>query len=114
MRKKGDVNKFECGVVVGAKQAGLSVSKPAGSAGIFPTQTSAGFAEHGLKKRKHPVLSSLGENTSMMSEGRGESTRVPLLSAETRKLGLQFASDEKNISWSDECGFLLRQGQNLV
>lgn len=50
MNKKGDVNKFECAVVVGAKQAGLSVSKAVGSAGIFPTQTSAGFAEHGLKR----------------------------------------------------------------
>ncbi len=35
MGKKGDLSDFECGMVVGARRAGLSISKTAKSTGIF-------------------------------------------------------------------------------
>uniref|UniRef100_A0AAY4CXQ8 Transposase Tc1-like domain-containing protein n=1 Tax=Denticeps clupeoides TaxID=299321 RepID=A0AAY4CXQ8_9TELE len=44
--------------------------------------------------------------------------RVPLLSAKNRKLRLQFTNwtieDWKNVSWSDECRFLLRHSDGRV
>ncbi len=46
MRKKGDLSDFECGMVVGARQAGLRKSY-----WDFHTQPSLGFTENGLKKR---------------------------------------------------------------
>ena len=62
MRKKGDLSDFECGMVVGARRAGLSISK-----------TSLGFTENGPKKRKYPVSGScVDENALLMSEVRGE------------------------------------------
>ncbi len=35
MGKKGDLSDFERGIVVGARRAGLSISKTAKSTGIF-------------------------------------------------------------------------------
>ncbi len=70
MGKKGDLSDFECGMVVGARLAGLSISK---TADTFHTQPSLGFTENGLKKRKYPVSGScVDENALLMSEVRGE------------------------------------------
>ncbi len=44
--KKGDLSDFERGMVVGARQTGLSISK---------TTDLLGFSENGPKKRKYPV-----------------------------------------------------------
>ncbi len=58
---------FECGVVVGARRAGLSIYWD------FHPQPSLGFTENGPKKRKYLVSSSfVDENALLMSEVRGE------------------------------------------
>ncbi len=41
MRKKGDLSYFECGMVVGARRAGLNISKTE----YFHAQLSLGFTE---------------------------------------------------------------------
>ncbi len=70
MGKKGDLSDFEHGMVVGARQAGLSISKTADL-----TQPSLGFTANALKKRKYPVSGSCAdENSLLMSEVRGEWT----------------------------------------
>ncbi len=69
MGKKGDLSDFERGMVVGARRAGLSISKTAD----FHAQPSLGFTENGPKKRKYPVSGScVDENALLMSEVRGE------------------------------------------
>ncbi len=56
-------------VVVGAKRAGLSISKTADLLG----QPYLRFTENGPKKRKYPVCGScMDENALLMSEVRGE------------------------------------------
>lgn len=70
IEKKGDFS--ECGVAVGARQAGVSVSGTADLLG-FHAQPSVGFTENDLKKRKYPVNSgSQGENASLVTEVSGE------------------------------------------
>ncbi len=72
MGKKGDLSDFERGMVVGVRQAGLSISKSADLLG-FHAQPSLGFTENGPKKRKYPVSGScVDENALLMSEVRGE------------------------------------------
>ncbi len=48
MGKKGDLSDFERGMIVGAIQAGLSISKTADLLG-FPCTTILGFTENGPK-----------------------------------------------------------------
>ncbi len=72
MGKKGDLRDFERGMVVGARWAGLSISKTADLLD-FNAQPSLGFTENGLKKRSYPVSGScVHENALLMSEVRGE------------------------------------------
>ncbi len=69
MRKKRDLSDFERGMVVGARRAGLSISKTADLLG----QPSLGFTENGSKKRKYSVSGSyVDENALLVSEVRGE------------------------------------------
>ncbi len=71
MGKKGDLSNFEHGMVVGARRAGLSISKTADLLGF--SQPSLGFTENGLKKIKYPVNGScVDKNALLMSEVRGE------------------------------------------
>ena len=71
MGKKEDLSDFERGMVVGARRAGLSISKTADLLGF--SQPSLGFTENGPKKRKYPVSGScVDENALLMSEVRGE------------------------------------------
>ncbi len=68
MGKKRDLSVFERGMVVGARQAGLSISKTADLLGF-----SLGFTENGPKKRKYPVSGScVDENALLMSEENGQ------------------------------------------
>ncbi len=68
MGKKGDLSDFECGMVVGARRAGLSIQKLL-IYWNFHAQQSLGFTENGLKKRKYPVSGSCeDENALLMSE----------------------------------------------
>ncbi len=72
MGKKGDLSDFAGGMVVGARWAGLSISKTADLLG-FSCTTISRFTENGPKKRKYPVSGScVDENSLLMSEVRGE------------------------------------------
>ncbi len=69
MGKKGDLSDFENEMVVGARQAGLSISKTADLLGF----SSLGFTENDPKKRKYPVSGScVEENALLMSEENGQ------------------------------------------
>ncbi len=60
-------------MVVGARRAGLSISKTADLLGFFYAQPSLGFTENGPKKIKYPVSGScVDENALLMSEVKGE------------------------------------------
>ncbi len=73
MGKKEDLSDFERGMVVGARWAGLSISKTADLLGFSHTTISLEFIENGPKKRKYPVRGScVDENTLLMSEENGQ------------------------------------------
>ncbi len=72
MGKKRDLSDFERGMVVGARRAGLSISKTADLLG-FSRTTISRFTENGPKKRKYPVNDScVDENALLMSEENGQ------------------------------------------
>ncbi len=65
-------SQFQSSLVVGARRAGLSISKTADLLGISRTTISR-FTENGSKKRKYPVSSScVDENALLMSEENGQ------------------------------------------
>ncbi len=71
MGKKGDLSDFERGMVVGARQADLSISKTADLLGF--SHANLGFTENCPKKIKYPVTGRcVDENALLMSEVRGE------------------------------------------
>ncbi len=76
MWKKGDLSDSGRRMVVGARRAGLSISKTADLLGFSHTTISRErlfFTENGLKKKKCPVSGScVDENALWMSEVRGE------------------------------------------
>ncbi len=73
MGKKGDLSDFEHEMDVGARRAGLSISKVLLIYWDFQAQPSLGFTENGPKKSKYPVSGScVDENALLMSEVRGE------------------------------------------
>ncbi len=66
MGTKGDLSDFEHGMVVGARRAGLSISKTADILGFSRTTISRVYREWPEKEK----ISS--ENVFLMSEDRGE------------------------------------------
>jgi len=74
MGKKGDLSSFECGMVVGVRRAGLSISQSAQLLRFSHTQTFLGFKKNGVKNGKTFSMqqSCGGENALLMLEVRGE------------------------------------------
>ncbi len=67
MGKKGDLSDFERGMFVGARRAGLSISKTAESTGIFKHKHLYGL-QRMVRKEKYPVSGSCVGKNALMSE----------------------------------------------
>ncbi len=74
MGKKGDLSDFERGMVVGARRAGLSISKTADLLGFSHTTIFRVYTEWSEKQtKKNPVSGScVDENALLMSEENGQ------------------------------------------
>ncbi len=72
MGKKGDLSDFERGMVVGARRAGLSISKTADLLGFPCTTISRVYKEWSGKEKISSERSCVDENALLMSEVRGE------------------------------------------
>ncbi len=71
--KKGDLSDFERGMVVGARRAGLSISKTADLLGYSHTTISWVYREWS-EKGKYQVSGSCVAENALISETRGEWT----------------------------------------
>ncbi len=72
MGKKGDLSDFECGMVVGARRAGLSISKTADLMGFSRTTISRDNREKSKKEKISSEQQLCRQNALFMSEVRGE------------------------------------------
>ncbi len=70
MGKKGDLRDFERGMVVGARRAGLSISKTADLLGFSHTTISRVYGEWSEKEKISSDSSCVDENALLMSEVR--------------------------------------------
>ena len=73
MGKKWNLSNSECGMIIGARWAGLSMSETADLLGFSLTSISLGFTENGPKMTKYPVSSScVDKNAMLMTEESGQ------------------------------------------
>ncbi len=82
MGKKGDLNNFECGMVVGARQPGLSISKTADLPGFSRTTISKVYREWSEKEKISSERQSCGRK--WLIDVRGQ-RRIGRLVREDRK-----------------------------
>ncbi len=73
MGKKEDLSDFERGTVVGARRAGLSISKTANLLGFSRRTISMVYREWSEKEKISSKQQLCGQNALLMSEVRGES-----------------------------------------
>ncbi len=99
MGKKGDLSDFECGMVVGARRAGLSISKTADLLEFSHTTISRVYREW-------------SEQEKIPSERQlcGWKRRLKFTQAHQNWT----IEDWKTIAWSDESRFLLRHSDGRV
>jgi len=72
MGKKGGLSSFERGMVVGARQASLSISQSVKLLGFSRTTISRVYKEWCEKGKTSSMGSPVGENALLMPEVRGE------------------------------------------
>ncbi len=72
MGKKGNLSDFKRGMVVGARRAGLNISKIADLLGISRTTISSVYREWSEKEKISSERSCVDENALLMSEENGQ------------------------------------------
>ena len=70
MGKKCDLTDFDHGMIISARQGGLSISETAVISWNFHAQQSLEFAENGAKKQKHPVMKHLANESGQWRRAR--------------------------------------------
>lgn len=89
--KKGNLSDFDCGMVIGARRAGLNSSESADLLGFFH-RAIVGFT----KKRKYPVhCSSPDENASLIPEVTGQWPGCFELKGNSNNNSLQLKKDKE-------------------
>ena len=90
MGKKCDLSDFDHGMIVGARQGGLSISETADLLGFSRTTVSRVCREW-CEKKKHPVSSSSAGQKCLVNE-RGQRRRARLVKADRKVTVMQITT----------------------